>query len=185
MDKGLRKAAALVAALALAGCGPSLGRYDVTGLSVVEDLPDAIGHSRPPQRYLQVDLASDFDLVADGNGNIYPYKVECGLFGGQEAMVFGPLVAGDPPVDLYDAAPAMPRDARGKANYRIFVEVVAQPYAYFDSSDRYFGHDLATSGDDLCLEIRQAGYFLTESASRTIRIPSETVRAAIRRAGEG
>ena len=181
----MRLLAVSVAALALAGCGPSLGTYEVTGLSVVDDLPEAIDHSRKPQPYLQVDLASDFDLVADGNGNIYPFKVECGLFGGQEAMVFGPLAADDPPLDLYDATPAMPRDARGKANYQLFVEVVAEPFAHFDTSDRYVGHDLATSEDDLCLEIRQAGYFLTESSSRTIRIPAETVRAAITGAGGG
>lgn len=97
----LRRAATPVAsALALAGCGPSLGSYEVTEIALVDDLPRTYDHARKPESYLRIKLKSDFDLVANGDLNNYPYKVDCGYFDGNKRIIFGPLTAGDPPLDF-------------------------------------------------------------------------------------
>lgn len=180
----IRRAAALATGLiALAGCGPSLGSYEVTEIALVDDLPDTYEHSREPEPYLRIELESDFDLVADGNGNIYSRKVDCGYFDTNERGVFGPLAAGDPPLDLYDALPAMKRNAAGRAVYLVFVPVVEEERPSSIGAETLPGYDLRTREGDLCLKIVQVGYFITESASKKIRIPAENVARVIRSAG--
>lgn len=181
----MRNTLLAISALTLPACGPSLGEYEVVDLSVVGDLPDAIRSSREAEPYLRIELRSQFDLVADTNGNIYPFKVSCSTPGDDRRMVFGPLTGGEPSLDLLDAEPAMDRDANGMAHYVIFVRVTAPAELPYANSDVFEpAHDLANMTEDLCLEISQAGYFLTPSRSRMIRISPEEIAAALEQAGD-
>ncbi|MCB2067165.1 MAG: hypothetical protein KDE15_11075 [Erythrobacter sp.] len=150
---GVRLTLALTCAAVLTGCGPSLGEYEVTGMELVEDLPATISHSREPQPYLQVELASDFDLVANTSADIYAFSSLCPYGDEAQEFVFGPMVASEPPIELYDAEPAAPRGPDGKARY-----VVYMPFA-----------DL-TGSTQICLKITQTGYFITPSESDVIQI---------------
>lgn len=164
----------------LTACGPPLGEYEVAELSIVDELPSAIRHTRPPEPYLRIEVTSDFDIVAGANGNIYSFKVGCGYFGDEERMIFGPVTAGDPSVDSYDAEPAMPRDANGKAHYLLFIPVIAEARLAFSNSDEILpAHDLRTEDGDLCLAIKQRGYFITDSTSETIRIPAADIASVL------
>jgi hypothetical protein len=155
-------------AIALASCGPSLGRYEVADVDLVEGLPTAITSKRQTEAFLRIRLQSNFDLVADTNGNIYAFIVHCGYLRDEDAMILGPVVDADPPIDLYDAEPAMPRDAKGGANYQLFVPVIT-------TSRNGRPLNLRQREGDLCIAIKQRGYFLTESSSQTIRIPSAQI----------
>ncbi len=160
-----RIALAFAATVSLAGCGPSLGKYEVIDMDLVEDLPEIYYFYRKSGPQLQVLLRSDFDLATVGD--TYSYKIECGWNGDSEISIAGPMVAGAPPLEIYDVRDKMPRRAAGRMEYLLFlpVGVVMDP----------------SSDGDLCLKIIQAGYYITESRSETIRIPAEDIARTLNR----
>lgn len=177
----MKRVAVLALVGLLAGCGPSLDDYEITEVKVVENLAKAVSRPRDGEGYLRVDLASDFDLLADTNGNVYAFASFCPFTQDDERMVIGPLAASDPPVDLLDMGEAMPRDETGRAHYVIYVPLAELQLALpSDTGDAKPSGDLPAAGEDLCLQIRQSGYYLTDSASDTIRIPVNQWQAALR-----
>ena len=169
-----------IAASFLSGCGPPLGEYEVTDLRVVDGLPDAFGYRGPPQDYIQITLASDFDIVAEGNGNIYAFMGRCPFNADLERMVLGPLAAGEPPADLFGVGEVMPRRPDGRAGYVLYVDLAASERRKISNlPELAFGYDLVADREDLCLQIRQSGYFITASRSQTIRIPYSDIARTI------
>ncbi len=174
-----RIVALMLAPLILSGCGPSLGDYEVVDVRLVDVVPETEGFPMPGRGeafgpFLRIDLRSDFDLVVDGIGDTYAFKIDCGLFGEEQRMIFGPFAASDPPTDLFDVQPAMQRGADGKVAYLLYSPVSADPRVGYSGADPQPGYDMLREDGDLCLKIMQTGYFITESRSDTIRIPAET-----------
>ena len=120
----LHLAGILVWGIGLSGCGPSLGNYEVMEIAVVEKLPETLRLDRGPEPFLKLSIRSNFDLVADAM-NVYAFKTSCSWPYAEDRMIHGPLAAADPPIDLYDAEPAMKRDAQGKASYVLYLPVAA------------------------------------------------------------
>ena len=173
---------ALVGALvcSLSACGPSLDDYTITEVKVVEDLPKSERRLRNNGGYLRIDLASEFDLTADTNGNIYAYASRCPFDDDAEVLAIGPLAGSEPPVDLYDVGEAMPRDDAGLAHYVVYIPVADLYGSALGSQSTDKSADaVASEEDDLCLKIRQQGYYLTSSQSGTIRIPVNQWQAAL------
>lgn len=77
----------------------------------------------------------------------------------------------------------MKRDAGGRAAYLVYVPVVEPALPASAGREAKPGHDLRSLEGDLCTKIIQAGYSLTESASKKIRIPARDVARAIGSAG--
>ena len=170
----------VAALLGLTGCGPSLGSYKVAEVELVEGFPDSVRSSAPNEPLLRIEVASDFDLVAEAS-NIYSFIVDCAPLGNEHRMIYGPIAAGEPPLSLYDAEPEMPRDSEGLARYWIYLRVAApaeKPYSNAKEFDPPY--DLRSGGDDLCIRIKQAGYFITSSQSREIRISRDKLEDALR-----
>lgn len=169
---------------ALSGCGPSLGSYEVIDIRLVDAVPETedfamLGRGEEYGPFVRVEVRSEFDLIAEGNGNIYADKIGCGFFDDDEHMIFGPMAAGDPPVELFDAETAMRRDQAGFARYYLYLPVSSAPRQGYSGGPIQPGYDLRTDPDDLCLKIIQAGYFVTESRSDTIRVPRENLAEAL------
>ena len=180
MNRGLTLAATLAAVAALGGCGPSLGSYEVIAVSMVKGVPQGDEVHFPDTPLLRIDLRSGFDLIAETNGNIYAFKTECGDSGTRGHMIFGPYAAGDPPRDLLDAGQAMARNAEDKAAYVLFM-FIEKPadMGHFSGDDIIPPYDLRKDRGDLCIKITQAGYYITESRSDTIRIPARDLAKAL------
>lgn len=174
-----------LAIVALTGCGPSLGSYEVTDVQQVDIVPETEefampGRGREYGPFLQIDLRSDFDLTADAVGDTYAFKIDCAMFGEEDRMIFGPFAAGDPPTELYDSRPSVKRNAQGLARYVLFLPVTTDERQGHSGAAMQPGYDVVANPGDLCLKIIQTGYFITESRSETIRIPATTVQNAIR-----
>ena len=155
---------------------------------MVDGLPDAFGYRGPPQDYIQITLASDFDIVAEGNGNIYAFMGRCPFNADLQRMVLGPLAAGEPPADLFGVGEVMPRRPDGRAGYVLYVRVgrhsaASERRKISNLPELAFGYDLVADREDLCLQIRQSGYFITASRSQTIRIPYSDMEGADHRRG--
>lgn len=170
---------------ALSGCGPPLGSYEVTDVRLVDAVPETedfamLGRGEEYGPFVRVEVRSEFDLIAEGNGNIYADKIGCGIFDDDTHMIFGPMAAGDPPVELFDAEPAMRRDQAGFARYYLYLPVSSAPRQGHSGEPLQPGYDLRVDPDDLCLKIIQAGYFITESRSDTIRVPREIITEALK-----
>lgn len=182
----IRRAAPMAVALAaLSGCGPSLGSYEVTDVRLVNAVPDTedsamLGRGEEYGPFVRVEVRSEFDLIAEGNGNIYADKIGCGIFDDDTHMIFGPLAADDPPVELFDVEHAMRRDQAGFARYYLYLPVSSPTWQSHSTGPIQPGYDLRVDPDDLCLKIFQAGYFITESRSDTIRVPRETLTEALK-----
>lgn len=179
-----RLIATSLATVALAGCGPSLGSYEVTDVQQVDVVPETEDFVMPGKSgefgpFLQIDLRSDFDLAADVVGDTYALKIDCGMSGKEDRMIFGPFAAGDPPTELYDSRPSVKRDAQGLARYVVFLPVTTDDRQGHSGAAMQPGYDVVAVPGDLCLKIIQTGYFITESRSDTIRIPATAVQNAI------
>ncbi|MXP10303.1 hypothetical protein [Pseudoblastomonas halimionae] len=173
----------IATAALLAGCGPYLGDYEVVAVELEDDLPSAIDHSREPEPYFRIDVKSAFDLAADTNGGVYPFMSVCPYDQEREQIVFGPVVASDPPIDLYDAGDAIIRSPDGMITYSLLVPV--RSYNQRSISKREGttpSNDSGRGDEDVCIQIMQAGYFLTDSRSALIRVSSQELRAALDRA---
>ena len=177
----LHLAGILVWGIGLSGCGPSLGNYEVMEIAVVEKLPETLRLDRGPEPFLKLSIRSNFDLVADAM-NVYAFKTSCSWPYAEDRMIHGPLAAAAPPIDLYDAEPAMKRDAQGKASYVLYLPVAApaqKPIPNLDDVDP--AYDLSVGESDLCLKIIQTGYFITESRSEIIRVSRSDLSQALAR----
>ena len=147
---------------------------------MVDTYPEPTAVAGP---WLRIELASDFDLVAQTNGNIYVFKHTCGFWDEEERLIDIPFAAGDPPLDLIKVKRAMARDAQGRAKYWIYMRPKAEaelPYA--NAAEPDVAYDLRSDPRDLCLRISQSGYFLTASHSRRIQISHDQVLQALAQA---
>ena len=74
----------------------------------------------------------------------------------------------------------MARNAEDKAAYVLFM-FIEKPadMGHFSGDDIIPPYDLRKDRGDLCIKITQAGYYITESRSDTIRIPARDLAKAL------
>jgi hypothetical protein len=176
----------LAIALTLGGCGPALGRYDLVNVKLVDSaaLDGAAPSELGVRQLIRIEFVSPTNLEKlDGvtAGNLYVFADFCPYRSGG-FMLFGPYNGNMSRLGAEPGGEKAPvwDPARKAYVYTAYLEphVQARP-AIKPGQIEIKVYDLRTDTRDLCLRIKQAGYFLTASQSRVIVVPRAQIARAL------
>lgn len=180
-------AAALI--VATGGCGEHLGAYRAEDVRLVSTIPPAAldGVEVPYKEYLRIELSSPKSLyAAETGGGLYTEADFCPLRNRYQMVGFGPVSTQGRRVESWAGGQAPSRRSRdGRFHY--FVYIVPQSAArkpYPNADETLPAYDLRRQRRDICLRFFAPGYNIIPSRSDTVRIPADSIAAALRRREE-
>lgn len=168
----------------IAGCGQPLGEYQIEAVRVVTEAPLPEGvRATPFGRYLKVTLSSETSLTAISEeiDGVYAHADFCPFTDRYSLTTFGPFGSNDEDLGVPNVVNPMKKDSDGKFHYTVFI-VPEHPMANVEYSETALNresYNLGVADRDVCLRLDAPGYNIIPSKSEVVRIPRQTIKAAL------
>ena len=168
----------------IAGCGQPLGKYQIEAVRLVTEAPLPEGVRAPPfGRYLKVELSSETSLTAISEeiDAVYAHADFCPFDDRYSLTTFGPFGSNGEDLGVPSVANRLKKGSDGKFHYSVFI-VPKHPMANVEYSETALNrdaYDLGETDKDVCLRLDAPGYNIIPSDSDVVRIPRQTIKAAL------
>ncbi|RPF71499.1 hypothetical protein [Aurantiacibacter spongiae] len=172
--------AVLSVACLLAGCGQNLGTYAVESVHIATSPPVRAKTAAYYGEFLEIRLRSETNLtaLADAVDSVYVHADFCPLSNPRGLIAFGPYSGNGDDLGLLSASPVLQPGTDDAFHYRVYVPVAHREVRPETSGQvRLPTYDLRETKDDLCLRLFSPGYNITDSRSKTIRVPAKMIPA--------